>query len=282
MPRAPTAHFHRSPIDPSQAAWSSARDLATFAAVWLNDGQHEGKQFLSRETVLKLNEWAVAIDPQWPLVKNDAGSGSWYEVGQAVGFAIFDYSGHMLAGHDGGELGYSTSLRMDRATGLAVIVMVNNAVDNGGNFAKSVIAQTVLDWHYGLPATNRIPALFAQYEEQTTKRLQEYRAYKAAEDAGRNVRIKPSAQIGSYAGTYEHPFVGELRVELRNGNRLVATVGDTAEWHLQPWRGDLFEAQWQGTMPRREFFRFDVSASGEVGAVEMVDESLRYQRKAQK
>jgi CubicO group peptidase (beta-lactamase class C family) len=286
-PRATTAHFHRSPIDPSQSAWSSARDLATFAAMWLNDGRHDGKQLLRRETVLQLNEWAVAVDPRWPLARDAAldNRSSWaraYEVGQAVGFAIFDYSGHMLAGHDGGELGYSTLLRMDRAKGLAVVVIVNNAVDSGGNYAKSAIAHTVLDWHYDFPATNRIPALFAQYEEQTRKSLQQYAEGKAAQDAGRNVRIKPSAPLGAYVGTYQHPFTGELRVELRSGNRLVATVGETAEWLLQPWRGDLFEAQWQGTMPRREFFRFDVSPAGHVKSIELVDESLRYERKVER
>jgi hypothetical protein len=230
-----------------------------------------------------MNELASMEQPQWPLIRSaeldDRKSLTMaHQVAQSAGFAIFDYAGHILSGHDGGELGYSTLLRMDRSRGLAVIVLVNNALDDNGRFAKTVIANSILDWHYGLPAIDRTPFYLAEYEKAAKLEVSGHEERVQRENAGRNTRIKPSLKSQAYAGTYEHPFAGELRVTAGGGNRLNATVGESADWVLTPWRGDIFEAQWLGAMPYRQFFRFDVSPEGEVTLLEILGDGLRYRK----
>jgi CubicO group peptidase (beta-lactamase class C family) len=277
-----TVHFHRSPIDPCQSAWTSARDLATYAAMWLNDGRLAGAEFLKPKTVESVQRWGMTGDASWPVRRraqlDDRLTFVWdHMVGQAAGFAIFDYLGHVLTGHDGYELGYNSMITMDRERGLAVVVLVNNALFGEGEYAMNVIGQAVLDWHYGLEPIDRNPVYFERFRQESSAAVAASRAEAARRDAGRNTKVRHTLPLSAYAGLYEHPYVGKMQILVREG-KLVATVGETAEWRLAHWRGDVFEGDWQGAMVNHDFFEFRVGLDGAVHSLRLPARNLEYSR----
>jgi CubicO group peptidase (beta-lactamase class C family) len=278
-----TVHFHRSPTDPCQGAWSSARDLAVYAAMWLNAGRHEGQPFVRREVVEQIFEWGATPDPSWPVrrdpqLQSRTDFVAWEAlIGQASGFGVFDDGGRIQIGHSGYELGYSGVLRMDRERGLAVAVLVNNSLYADGGIAAVLLAQSVLDWHYGLPPIDRNPIYFARFREESAEAIREYHTAAARQDAHRDAKLKPTLPLAAYAGTYAHPYVGKLEV-LSQGGRLVARTSDTTTWQLDPWRGDVFVADWRGSMVSRNFFTFRVGVEGRVESVHLYDGGLEYAR----
>lgn len=274
-----TVHFHRSPIDPCQGAWSSARDLARFAAQWL--GQDVGlPRWLSRQTREQVLEWAATVDEGWPLARAldpEEFGGLRDPVGHASGFAIYDYEGHILIGHDGWELGYETLVRIDRQRRLAVVVLVNNALHEEGEIATLLLARRILDWHYDRPPAPQDRNALERYRTAHTAQIREYRQKQAALDAQRDPSVKPSLPLTAYVGTYRHPFAGELLVVLR-GDGLVASTDPTAQWVLRGWRGDTFDGNWQGALIGRKLFRFVPGADRRIAALELPDDGLTYER----
>jgi CubicO group peptidase (beta-lactamase class C family) len=276
-----TVHFHRSPIDPCQGAWSSARDLARFAAQWLPQQAAAAPRWLGQQTREQLLEWAATVDERWPLLHGprapDEYGGLRNPVGHAAGFAIYDYDGHVLLGHDGWELGYETLVRIDRERRLAVVVLVNNALYEEGEIATLLLARRILDWHYDRPPAQDDRGAFERYRAAHTTGIREYREKQAALDARRDPRLEPTLPLRAYAGTYRHPVAGDLVIAL-HGEQLVASTDPSAQWLLRGWRGDTFDGDWQGALIGRKMFRFVPDAAGGVAALELPDDGLVYQR----
>ncbi len=232
------SHFHRTAIDPGQGAYTSVSDLARWARVLLNDGRSGNVTLLSPETVQGMRRLQGAAGKgRWPLDARD-GCGSadadLREVGIALGLFVFEYCGHVLYGHSGGELGYEGLMLIDPGEEFAVIALVNNTRSWG---AVHAIVQTVLDWRYGYP-DHSWPA---QYRKQAIADAREAFAWMSSEAEARPAAALAEDDASEYTGAYRNPFAGALEIRQREG-MLAATTGESYVLELTPLGDDAFRA----------------------------------------
>jgi CubicO group peptidase (beta-lactamase class C family) len=92
--------------------WSSARDLARFAQLHLNDGELDGQRVLSVNAAREMKRLTGVRAP---------GAGA----GTGVAWAIGPYGGHASISHTGGMPGVSTHVRLYPEINAATIVLTN-------------------------------------------------------------------------------------------------------------------------------------------------------------
>lgn len=275
------SHFHRTAIDPGQGAYTSVTDLAKWARVLLNNGTTGGYAVLEPGTVDEMR-----------LLHNGSGRRSWpaadtacdttdtdlRTIGVALGLFLFDYCGHVLYGHSGGELGYESLLVIDPRQHFAIVVLLNNT--RSSSPARAIV-QTVLDWRYGYgnrswPEKFKLDAIA---ENRETYNWMSEMAISMPE-----VTLEPE-RMQRFPGRYHHPFAGELDVEMRDGS-LVATTGPT--WFLElTYRGDdTFKATPHSPIRYWLTLQFNRDASGDPDELTISHPSfhrpLRFQRTGDK
>lgn len=97
---------------------STPADLATYVRMLLNRGAGPRGRILSEESFGLLTERAIPT--------NSAGT-TFY----GYGMRIWQMDGHSMVGHDGGMLGYTSSIKADMDAGLGVVVFFNGPGDPG-------------------------------------------------------------------------------------------------------------------------------------------------------
>ncbi len=253
-----TAHFHKTAIDPSQAIFSSLNDMARWGRFLLraDDGP-----VLSARSVRALRQMnSVRGNGDWAVNgERDTLRG----IGYGLGMEIYRYRGRNLFGHAGDELGYSSKMVMDTASGVGVVVLINNLTRTFTSV--DAITQYMLDHLYGAPVTNwsarYLEAGFQEHEAM----MKEVAAVQAERPSG-----QLSAPLSAYVGQYTDAFAGELRIEKR-GKRLIATTGPSYEIELDHWGADTFHGTVISPLRLQTFVTFKMGAAGKPSAL-----SLRY------
>ncbi|MDP6933922.1 MAG: serine hydrolase domain-containing protein, partial [Myxococcota bacterium] len=108
---------------------SSAADMARFVAAIAGGGSLDGERILASETVDEM------LTDQVPEV----------EVGQGVLWATYEMADRTLVGHDGGDLGVTTEIGLDPATGNGFVLLMNLDWDLAGGQAFMAIETALMD-----------------------------------------------------------------------------------------------------------------------------------------
>lgn len=276
------SHFHRSAIDPGQGAFTSISDLAKWARVLLNDGTSGGRAVLEPGTVREMRRLHGPYGRgTWPL---DAGGAcdttrtDLRVVGVGLGLFIYDYCGHALYGHSGGELGYESLMVIDPEQDFAVIVFVNNTRSAG---STNAIVQTVLDWRYGYGDR----AWPDKYREDAIDDARERFSYMSERDAAQLEVGIGGDEARRYVGQYQNPFAGFLDVRQRADGVLVATTGESYLLELSYRGADQFRAVPVSPIRFWLDLEFGRDTTGEVAALAVshryFHRPLRFERVAE-
>ncbi|KIQ25075.1 beta-lactamase [Variovorax paradoxus] len=217
--------LHRSPLSPIRATPAgginaSVADLARWAR-FLLDGKADGRQLLSPQALRQMTTPRVHM-----------GRSEYAEIGDShYGLGLFceQYRGDRTVAHSGSWTGWSTLMTLlpERRAG---IVVLTNRTPGGATpiltFAAldRLCGREPVDW-FGRLAPKRKQAVAQQKLDK-----------KAAADV-RHGETRPSHPLEDYAGEYEHPAYGRIRIEQR---------GDGLAW------------QWRGTEDVLEHRHYDV------------------------
>lgn len=204
---------HRSPLSPIRATPAgginaSVADLAKWAR-FLLDGKAEGRQLLSPQALREMTTPRVHM-----------GRSEYAEIGDShYGLGLFceQYRGERTVAHSGSWTGWSTLMTLLPARRAGVVVLTNRTPGSVApilTFAAldRLCGREPIDW-FGRLAPKRQQAVAQQKLDK-----------KAAADV-RHSETRPSHPLEDYAGEYEHPAYGRIRIEQR---------GDGLAWH---WRG---------------------------------------------
>lgn len=233
---------------------SSANELAKYALLHLNRGKVGDRQLVQPTTIREMHtpQMAVSALPDQP------------EVGPAsygLGWVIDTYRGRLRVGHGGNIDGFSALLTLFPNDNIAIVALSNA----NGTALPGIVRNHIADKLLELP--------FKDWNAEALGRRELSRkAAKAAEEkktATRKSGTKPSHPIAEYAGDYEHPGYGVLRVERLAGDKLQATfnriVTPLEHWHYDVFNGALNEAD-----PTFEDMKYHFRAdmAGNVASVE--------------
>ncbi len=189
-------------IAPAGAINSCAKDMAQWLRVHLGGGAVDGTQLLGAASVDLLHR------PQMVLPQTDD-DGRRLAPAYALGWFTEVYMGHRLVHHGGNIDGFSAMVMLAPTQGLGIAVLSNQEL----SAFPATLAYAVVDRVLDLPGRDW-PAYAKERVEQRLVLEQQSGDYAA----GRIADTAPSHALSAYAGTYEHPAYGAVRIGVDAGN----------------------------------------------------------------
>ena len=244
---------------PAGGASSTARDMAQWLRLLLNDGEHDGKQMVDKAALDQTHVPASVkgVDPQ-------TGAASLYALGWNV-----DYRPHGVEWSHAGAFsaGARTTVRLVPGAKLGIVVLAN-AFPSG---VPEGVAQTFLDDVFiGSPAQDWV-ALANQLFDTA------YKAMMKPSEAYATPPASPAPPLpnAAYAGTYRNDYVGDAKVEDSGGGGglfLVLGPSGNRRLPLTPFNRDLFVYSPAAEAPQaRMGVTFLIGADGKASAVTIED-----------
>jgi CubicO group peptidase (beta-lactamase class C family) len=216
------------PIDamgPTGSINSSVDEMARYVRMMLAGGLFEGKRVLLEADVQSM------MQPNMP-----SGRSLFSDVFgfQSYGMGLFvqTYRGIEIASHGGNLRGASALIVMMPSTRIGVVVLTNRS----GTRLRDALPYEIIDRLLGLESAG----LLKRYRELEEKGYAGEDAAKSAAVSDRKLNTKPAHPLPDYAGDYEHPGYGRIRISLEQ-DRLTLRYNRFST-PLDHWHYEVFQA----------------------------------------
>ncbi len=197
-------------LGPAGAVNSCARDLARWLRLHLGDGEVDGVRLVSQASLQLMHSPQVVI----PQTARDERR---HAPAYGLGWFTEVYMGKALVHHGGNIDGFTAMVMLVPEERLGVAVLCNQEV----SALPAAIAYAVVDRVLGLPERDWPAHLQVEMEKLLAV------AHQGGDYSHEQVPgTAPSLALEAYAGTYEHPAYGSLRV-------IPAAQGLALSYH--PW-----------------------------------------------
>jgi CubicO group peptidase (beta-lactamase class C family) len=210
---------------PAGSINSSVFDMARWLGVQTHKGKFEGKQIISAAVLADIHTPHMTMGV--PQERQEIAP-----AGYALGWGVDDYRGHRRVHHGGAIDGFIAATTIFPDDDLGMVVLANL----GGTGLPQMITRHASDRLLGLTSID-------WNGEALEKRAKGKAATKDAKSKRETVRrpgTTPSHKLEEYAGLYEHPGYGIIKIELREGklnftyNQIKAPL---EHWHFEVFRG---------------------------------------------
>ena len=249
----PTEFADRDNIGPAASVNSSARDLAQWLRLILNDGVLDGRRILEASLVRELSR------PQILMPAADPVFGEHLFNAYGLGLIVSDYHGRRLVKHAGMAGNSLAVVGFVPEEHVGVVVLTNHR----RNLFHYAIMRRVLDVFTGLPPVDLDTANRKLLEDHLARAAEARRRRVDAREPG----TRPSLPLGAYAGTYEWAY--GRRVEIRReSDHLVLRFGnltaDLSHWHRDTFLATLRQRRLSGEQEWFVTFTVDDGAIAKV------------------
>jgi len=224
---------------------SNVLDMAKWIRMQLGEGTFEGKQVIGRESL------AFTHEPQTPL---PGGKNAYCQ-----GWVKTDHEPCPLVWHNGATTGSATLVMLAPGLDLGLVILSNMVTPAPDNLGLAFI---------DLYTRNKsAPDYMGAALERWKKKLED-ESVKASRPKG----ATPALPYAAYAGTYESPLFGTVRVMERQGKLLLRLGPRSVELLLRPWNRDNFLLEAEGLdEDEGGTLRFDVGPDGKAFAFDLQD-----------
>jgi CubicO group peptidase (beta-lactamase class C family) len=189
-------------VGPAGSIISTINDMSKWVITLMNEGSYNGKQVIPKAVVRQTLSPGIALRNTELLNK---GFGEVLNSAYGMGRQSASYRGHWLAYHGGDLPGIHSQVSLMPTDSIGVIVF---AIGEHTSPLYNLISFNVYERLLGMSQT-----------PWAERRLKEYLASKKAEKETRKSGgaekvpgTKPSHPLADYAGLFDHPAYGELRV----------------------------------------------------------------------
>jgi CubicO group peptidase (beta-lactamase class C family) len=217
---------------PAGGVSSSARDLAEWVRLQLNQGKWNGKQIVDANALAETHKPEICRNPADAAKPNECPGDQYYGLGWDVGTNPL---GHLQVNHSGAFFqGAATSVYLIPEEHLGILVL-SNSLPVG--LPESICMHFLDLVHYGKAQREYLP-LIGQYMAQMIAQTQDASVNYASLTAPPNPA--PAKPLGVYAGIYANDYFGNLEIEIK-GDRLILRLPPRgAYYELSHWDGDTF------------------------------------------
>ncbi len=245
--------------EPAGSVSASARDLARWLRFHLGDGTFEGHRLVSAKNLqethtpqvtLRLEGNVRKLHPQTNLLS------------YGMAWVVEDYRGHLLVSHAGLIDGFRAQLTLLPKEHIGIVILAN-LHETRMNLATS---NTLVDLLLGVPRAERTD-WNRHFLQLVQEQIEAAQAKRKARDAKRQVGTKPSRELAAYAGSYEDPAYGTVRIALESG-KLVWRWNNFAT-PLEHFHYDTFLGKLEGISEFQVVF--NLGADGEVDTMKVLD-----------
>jgi CubicO group peptidase (beta-lactamase class C family) len=213
--------------NPAGSIHASARDLAAWVKFHLAGGTFNGTRLVSEkklgetkmpQNIVRLEGIARAMNPDTT------------QLSYGLGWVVQDHRGKKLVLHGGQIDGFRVQITLlpDEKLGF---VLLNNLHETRMNQA---VTNSLIDLYCGLEPRDWND-FFQKIVDDGVKAKQ---AALAERNAARKANTRPSLPIADYAGEFEHPVYGPLKITEKDGKLTLTWSGFTCP--LEHWENDSF------------------------------------------
>jgi CubicO group peptidase (beta-lactamase class C family) len=217
---------------PAGGVSSSARDLAEWVRLQLNQGKWNRKQIVDANALAETHKAQICRSAPDPAKPNDCPGGQYYALGWNVGT---DAQGRAQLSHSGAFfLGAATSVYLVPDEHLGVLALSNSTPIG---LPESICLHFLDLVHYGKPQHDYLPMvakIFAQMVAETQDASTNYAALPPPKSPA------PARPLSTYAGKYTNQYFGTLEVTVEDNHFVLRLPPRGAYYELTHWDGDTF------------------------------------------
>lgn len=219
-------YYNINAMGPAGSINSSVTELANWVRLWLNGGQWEEKEILSKSYVGDAASSQMVMASGMPSKEHPDISFSNY----GLGWMLRSYRGHYQVEHGGNIDGFSASVSFFPYDGLGIVVLSNQNASPVPNVVRNTIADKILDLpYYAWSKPMKSGAETINKNNEITK------------DIGKVAGTNPSHTLKEYEGVASHPAFGNINFYVRNDS-LFAKFPESSVW-LKHYHYDVFEGK---------------------------------------
>ncbi|GAA0880020.1 serine hydrolase [Algoriphagus jejuensis] len=198
------SYYNIAAISPAGSINSSAKEMANWVRIWLNEGKLGDQQVLPKTYVAKAANPLMLVgegiaDPKFPDQHLNSYGYAWF---------TSSYKGHYRMEHGGNIDGFSANVALFPSDSLGIVVLSNQ----NGSALPTLVRNIISDQLLGLTETNWV----SHYEKIAEKAKEQQAKSKADQKSSTVPNTKPSHSLAEYTGKYQHPGCGTFRIELEN------------------------------------------------------------------
>jgi hypothetical protein len=247
-----------SNVGPAGAINSTANEMSHWVALQLGQGEWHGKRLAQSATLDELHTVRMPMGPPSPLTPEVV------PVGYALGWMVDVYRGHLRVQHGGNIDGFSALVALLPQDDLGFVVLTNLNATPLADLAVKHASDRLL----GLERTDWNARSLARREQAKAETDEAEKNKAVVKKSG----TSPSHPLAAYAGEYEHPAYGVIRVALE-GDAL------RADFHglpapLEHWHYDVFNVKRDDVDPvlADTKLQFGTGFDGEIDGLRVVME----------
>jgi CubicO group peptidase (beta-lactamase class C family) len=242
-------------IGPAGSINSSVDDMSRYLTFQLGDGKYGDKRIVSESNLREMHTPQTAI-PDPPPAFNLPGLGHF---SYGLAWVVTSYRGHNLVWHNGGIDGFYALLSLLPDDHMGVVVLTN--LPHGQT--PEVLAYNVYDRLLGL---DPLP-WFDRFKELEAKGKQQEEEGKKNKQTDRKMGTHPSHHLSDYAGEYENPGYGKIRVNQKLDS-LELAINKLGPWPLENYHYDVFQVpEASDSVAAGEKFQFEMNKKGDIDRV---------------
>src|SRR5215470_10525271 len=242
-------------IGPAGSINSSVDDMSHYLAFQLGDGKYEGKQIVSDSDLREMHSPQTAI-PDPPPAFSLPGLGHF---SYGLAWVATSYRGHNLVWHNGGIDGFYALLSMLPDDHMGVVVLTN--LPHGQT--PEVLAYNVYDRLLGL---DPLP-WFDRFKDLEAKDKKGEEEAKKNKPTDRKTGTHNSHPLADYAGEYQNPGYGSLKVALK-GEALELSLNKLGPFPLEHYHYDIFQVpEDSDSVAAGEKFQFAMDKKGDIDRI---------------
>lgn len=213
-------------LGPAGAIVSNLSDMTQYLLMYLNNGQHDGRQIISVGDIRQMTT------PQMVIHSSDLDPEIGYD-NYGMGLFVSTYRGHKYVQHGGNLDGFSLLISFLPDDHIGSVILLNM----DGSSLREVLAYNIADRLLGL---NQV--------DFNKRELDRYAAFKKSNDEARDKNYTPRVAnthfahaVDDYVGEYSHPAYGIVAIERAANDKDLKisfhSMSSTAEhWHYEVWR----------------------------------------------
>jgi CubicO group peptidase (beta-lactamase class C family) len=205
---------------------SNVTDMARWMVVHTQRGKLGGKSIISPWMLAELHTPQTTMDR--PSDKKEISAPSY-----ALGWMVGTYRGHRSVWHTGRIDGFTCETRLFPDDGMGIVILNNKT----GSPLPGLIAEHAADRLLGLDPIDWLAEALEQRRKSEGAKKEDAKNRK---DSWRRSGTQPAHPLEEYAGDYEHPAYGQIKIEHRNGRLVCAYNGNKC--NLEHWHFDVFNA----------------------------------------
>ncbi len=247
-------------IGPAGSINSSVEQMANWVRLHLNRGELNGSRIVSEGQMLELHSPNFVFDraggPHTEHLLSSYG----------LGWFIEAYRGHYRVHHGGNIDGYSALVSFLPDDRIGMVILTNQNASPSPALVCSYVSDVLL----GLEPVDFAGRLRTALASSDNSKVDPKEAA-----ADRVANTKPSHDLKAYAGEFEHPGYGVIRVTVDN-KQLQATLHDL-KFGLEHWHYDIFRLlnDLFGGEEARMFLSFLTNTQGDIDRLSLtLEQSL--------